>query len=188
MTEFIAQVMERLREAHVVLENGLSVQEVAQVEHDYCFKFSVVHRQFLMTVLPVGPGWWDWRHGNPEVIRRFLKAPIEGVLFDVRKNDFWPSSWGAKPAYRDEQVQVAEARLSTVPQLIPVYSHRYMVSGLDACASPVFSVVQTDVVYYGDNLLDYVAQQFHVGPRNPSEPPHIPFWSDLAMGLEPDQM
>jgi len=30
--------------------------------------------------------------------------------------------------------------------------------------SPVFSVHQTDVIYYGGNLLDYVAHEFKVPP------------------------
>jgi hypothetical protein len=48
-------------------------------------------------------------------------------------------------------------------------------------------VHQTDVIHYGDNLLDYVAREFHEPPPRPAVPgerPHIRFWSDLAEGAD----
>jgi hypothetical protein len=57
--------------------------------------------------------------------------------------------------------------------------------------SPVFSVYQADVVVYGDNLLDYVAQEFGVGPRAPTHEDQqvkIPFWSSLAVGADNDDL
>ena len=34
--------------------------------------------------------------------------------------------------------------------------------------SPVFSVYQTDVIVFGDNLLDYLAHEFNQYPRHPT--------------------
>jgi hypothetical protein len=46
-------------------------------------------------------------------------------------------------------------------------------------------VYQSDVIYYGDNLLDYVAHEFKVSPLEPStDRPRVPFWGDLADGAE----
>lgn len=49
---------------------------------------------------------------------------------------------------------------------------------------PVFSVHQTEAIFYGDNLLDYVAREFRMPPLHPSERTHVPFWSDLSEGAE----
>ena len=50
--------------------------------------------------------------------------------------------------------------------------------------SPVFSVHHTDVIFYSDNLLDYVAHQFGAPPVHPSDRTYVPFWSSLAEGAE----
>lgn len=46
--------------------------------------------------------------------------------------------------------------------------------------SPVFSVHQTDVIYYGPNLVEYLKNEFNVGatPRHSwAIPVQVPFWS-----------
>ena len=51
----------------------------------------------------------------------------------------------------------------------------------------MLSVYQTDVIYYGDNLLDYVAHEFGSPPLHPAGPDgvrRIAFRSDLAVGAE----
>ncbi len=65
-----------------------------------------------------------------------------------------------------------------------MFSHRYLPSGPQFAPSPVFSVHQTDVIFYGDDLLDYVAYEFGAPPRHPSARTHVPFWSNLAEGAE----
>ncbi|MBT8163784.1 MULTISPECIES: hypothetical protein [Arthrobacter] len=39
-----------------------------------------------------------------------------------------------------------------------------------------------------DNLLDYVAQEFHAPPAHPTPRPRIPFRSELADGLGSDEL
>jgi hypothetical protein len=67
--------------------------------------------------------------------------------------------------------------------LVPLRGNRYITVDPLYVPSPVFSVYQTDVIYFGDNLLDYVASEFHLPPPE-SRPARIrvPFWSDLADG------
>jgi hypothetical protein len=66
-----------------------------------------------------------------------------------------------------------------------VFGHRYLPSDPTYVPSPVFSVYQTDVIFYGDKLLDYVAHEFKAPPLHPSnERTYVPFWSDLADGLD----
>lgn len=63
--------------------------------------------------------------------------------------------------------------------------HRYLTADPKYRPSPVFSVYQADVIYYGDDLLDYVAHEFKLPPPHPlPDRAHVPFWSDLAEGAE----
>jgi hypothetical protein len=87
----------------------------------------------------------------------------------------------------NQTVIATRRHLSLVPRLVPLCSHRYLPADPAPVPSPVFSVYQTDVVYYGDNLLDYVAHEFRVPPLHPAEPgqrQRIAFWSDLAEDVD----
>lgn len=85
---------------------------------------------------------------------------------------------------QEDREREARAHLAGVPKLVPVFSDRYLTSTPKYDPSPVFSVHQADVIFYGDNLLDYVAHEFRVPPRHPSDRTYVPFWSDLAEGAE----
>ncbi len=184
MPDLIAEAIQRLRRSGVHLDRGLSTREVAKIEARFGFTFGPEHRSFLRSVLPVGRSWPNWRRDPADELRGRLDWPIEGVIFDVRHNGFWPASWGNRPQETDAWEPEARKHLAEVPKLVPVFSHRYLASDPGVKPSPVFSVHQTDVIYYGDNLLDYVAHEFSVPPFNPSEPTHVPFWSDLATGVD----
>lgn len=182
--DLIAQTIQRLTTAGVRFDRGLSDQEVSRVQNRLGFTFGPEHRQFLQSAVPVGESWPDWRDDPEDELRARLDGPIDGVIFDVHTNDFWPASWGARPDGKDDREREALAHLARVPRLVPVFSHRCLASDPQFAPSPVFSVHQTDVIFYGDNVLDYVAHEFRVPPLHPSERTHVPFWSDLSEGAE----
>lgn len=184
MPDVIAKSVQRLRAAGVRLDRGLSDDEVSQVQSRLAFTFGPGHREFIQSVVPVGKSWPDWRKDSEEELGGRLNLPVEGVVFDVHSNGFWPASWGARPDGQDEREHEARAHLARVPKLVPVYSHRYLASDPQFNPSPVFSVHQADVIFYGDDLLDYVAREFNVPPLHPADRTHVPFWSDLAGGVE----
>jgi hypothetical protein len=185
MPDLVALAIQRLRAGGVRLDQGLSDAEVSRVQDRLRFTFGPEHRDFLQSALPVGDSWPDWRNGSYRELRGRLDGPVAGVIFDVRNSDFWPASWGVRPADKAHREREARARLAGVPRLVPVFAHRYLTADPQFNPSPVFSVHQTDVIYYGDNLLDYVAHEFHVPPLHPSpDRRHVPFWSDLAEGAE----
>lgn len=148
------------------------------------FTFGPEHRQFIQSVVTVGKSWPDWRNGADEDLRGRLNWPVEGTLFDVHNAGFRPTSWGTRPDGTEDRERQARAHLACVPKLVPIYSHRYLTSDARFYPSPVFSVHQTDVIVYGDNLLDYVAHEFHVPPLHPANRTRVPFWSDLAEGAD----
>jgi hypothetical protein len=64
-----------------------------------------------------------------------------------------------------------------IPKLIPIFSHRYVVSGKDA-DYPIISVYQTDIIYYGSNLLEYFKHEFN-HTHNITNVKEIPFWNQI---------
>jgi hypothetical protein len=150
-------------QGRVDIEPGLTEVELDVVEQQYGFEFADDHRSFLAAGLPVGRGWPNWRDGRDEHLRERLAWPVEGVLFDVEHNVFWHSDWGVRPVDLADALAVAREWLATVPQMVPVYSHRYLPAGRDTFGHPILSMYQTDIIVYGLDLVDYIYQEFGAG-------------------------
>ena len=169
---------------------GLTEGEFARVEELYGFEFADDHRSFLAAGLPLDapneqrPRWVDWRAGDPDIIRERLDWPVEGVLYDVEHNDLWPDSWGERPVDTRDALAAARLLLARVPQLVPVYSHRFLPAGRGSFGHPVLSVYQTDIICYGMDLVDYVHQEFGgpgIDQTDARWKPRVtaPFWRDF---------
>ena len=187
MSERVEQSVEFLRSLGVELSAGLSEKELAAVEHTYGFVFSPDHREFLAAAMPVGDDWWNWRTDSAETLRERLEWPTDGVLFDVENNGFWPAEWGVMPTELDEGLTVARARIETWPRLVPLWGHRFMPAAPAGPGAPVFSVWQTDVIFYGDDLLDYLHREFSPNDGWPGvdsdyDEDSLAPWSRFAMG------
>jgi hypothetical protein len=69
-----------------------------------------------------------------------------------------------------------------VPVLIPVFSHRYLLASPCEANNPIFSVYQTDIIIYGNNLPDYLWPEFGCPPppgTQADRPKLIDFWTSL---------
>ncbi|GAB2674769.1 hypothetical protein [Thalassiella azotivora] len=176
------EALKILKAARVTLDKGLDTEELDRVEADFGFAFAPDHRDLLAAALPVGERWVDWRRADLSDISARLLWPQEGVLFDVEHNAFWPGSWGDRPAQLGAALERARERVSTWPRLVPVYGHRYLPAAPAPTGSPVFSVYQTDVIYYGNDLVDYLHHEFGRARAVHSTAAivRIPVWSDLA--------
>lgn len=168
------------------LAKGLSDSEFDDVEGRLDFRFGPDHREMLSEVLPLGERWPNWRDRSDADLRLRLEWPTDGVLFDVENNAFWPMGWGVRPGGLPEALELARERLNEVPQLVPIYSHRYLPALPCEPHSPVLSVYQTDVIYYGADLEDYLAREFGSRSNLPLKvrSVQIAFWSELAEGRE----
>lgn len=123
---------------------------------------------------------YDWRTDGDE-IRQMLRWPLEGLLFDVENNALWWPEWGDRPGTPEARSEVLAQIVGDAPKLIPLISHRYLPAEPHEAGNPVFSVYQSDVIYYGGDLANYLAREFG-DPRPPLSRPtrHIRFWSDLV--------
>ncbi|MFE6051385.1 hypothetical protein ACFQ6N_11540 [Kitasatospora sp. NPDC056446] len=159
LTVEAARDLQRLLPAEIA--PGLDARELDAVEARFGFRFAADHRVFLSAGLPLGQrGWPNWRYGDADVLRVGLSAPVEGVLFDVGHNGFWHPAWGPRPDEVPAAVRLARAALATVPQLVPVYGHRYLPGIAGSWNHPVLSVHQTDMIVYGNDLADYLGHEF----------------------------
>jgi hypothetical protein len=123
----------------------------------------------------------DWN--DEAAIRNMLAWPFEGLLFDVEHNLLWWPEWGERPEDPTARAEVLREVVARAPKLIPLFSHRYLPETPSESGNPVFSVYQSDVIYYGSDLRDYFVREF----KNLDEPLSRPikwieFWSDLAEG------
>jgi hypothetical protein len=73
--------------------------------------------------------------------------------------------------------------LAQVPTMVPGYGHRYLPAEPGTFGHPALSMWQTDIIYYGLDIADYIDQEF--GRNGPSEQAREPratveFWRDLV--------
>nr|WP_246002456.1 hypothetical protein [Allorhizocola rhizosphaerae] len=193
------EAMRRLRLRSVcAIDPGLTDAEFDEIEQEFGFRFADDHRSFLAAGLPVNtrpeprePGvfyahaepWPDWRRADRDQLRAALNWPIEGVLFDVEHNRFWYESWGSRPQDMVEAVVTATRMLVQVSPMVPVYGHRYLPAGRGLSGHPALSMWQTDIIYYGLNLADYIDREFGrrgLGEGSWQPQATVEFWRDLV--------
>lgn len=124
---------------------------------------------------------YDWTRDD-QAIREMLAWPFEGLWFDVEHANLWWPEWGDKPADAKDRQAVLRRVVDSAPKLIPILSHRYLPEEPQEAGNPVFSVYQSDVIYYGANLEDYFAREFNGWNSRPwpNEIKRIRFWSTMV--------
>ena len=157
---------------------GLADAEIARAEEKYEFQFPTDLREFLQTALPHGSPFPNWRSIEDPRISEMVRLPLDGILFDVERNDFWLPEWGPRPVRIEDARALVEEHVSKAPRLIPIFAHRMMPDRPDRSGNPVLSVHQTDIICYGFDLDDYLRHEFGLPGRKPwpSKVRPIDFW------------
>lgn len=88
-------------------------------------------------------------------------------MFDIEHNGFWLPEWGSRPETLEDAKKIASDLISAAPKLVPICMHRMIPDEPREAGNPVFSVHQTDIIYYGFDLLDYLRHEFKLGDREP---------------------
>jgi hypothetical protein len=185
--EFLIQ---SLKAKGVQFEAGLTDNEFSQIESLFQIKFPPDLLLFLQLELPISTKFVNWRKAlsssiEKNIIHERLDGPLEGILFDIEHNNFWFDSWGAKPEKYEDQVKIATRYYHEYPKLIPIFAHRYIPDRPNKMENPVFSVHQTDIIYYGYNLATYLSNEFAFplpAALTTVEHPdlNIEFWSSIT--------
>lgn len=164
-----------------MLALGLSGQELAGVEKRFCITFPPDLRRLLSVALPLGDGWPDWRNGDHDDLAQRLAWPVEGILLNVEQGEFWHRAWPPRPAARAAAVALARVELAKVPALVPLRAYRYLPADPPLPGNPVLSVHETDIIYYGGDLLGWFRCEAE-GWTPVRNPRRVHFWSDLVEG------
>lgn len=172
----------------IEFDKGLNKGEFEELENKFSVKFPEDYKIFLDKGLPISNGFINWREGLKsneaaiEIINK-LNWPLDGLLYDVQHNNYWDDKWGQKPNTFDEAKEIIKREFCKIPKLIPVYGHRYIPMEPNEIGNPIFSLYQMDVIIYGNNLVDYFANEFKFELPNEfkrnDKPKFIRFWSEI---------
>lgn len=160
----------KLKNKGIVFDRGFSTEEIKEIEKRYKINFPMELMQFYSIGLPVSDGFYDWRNddeNNVSRIKEALAMPLQGLLFDLEYSNFWCDDFGEKPENIEEARDVLTEHYKRAPQMIPIYSHRYMPFLPNVTNIPIFSIMQSDIIYYGADLVSYLEIEF--GFRQHSE-------------------
>lgn len=182
----IHTLIDRLKTKGVEFSLPLTPAEIQQAQKRYGLSFAPDWVDLLRVAMPISSGFYDWRNEDPSYIRNIQARQewlLDGILFDVQTNDFWLPQWGEQPAQQKQALQIVRTHFAQAPKLFPIYGHRFMSSLPTEHGTPVFSVMQTDIIYYGVDLWSYLEIEFGLrdfDQQNWKAIKHIPFWSDFC--------
>jgi hypothetical protein len=164
---------------------GYSQSELEDIQDRWKLRFPPDLLELMQEQRPLRAGGFDWITTSAEEIKRVIYWPFEGLLFDIKENDLWWPEWGERPISEADQAARLSEILAKAPKLIPLYGHRYLPETPKERGNPVFSVYQSDVIYYGADLADWIDHEdggWKVGQGiDPMKPPkEIPFWSEVV--------
>ena len=180
------EIIKELASQGVLFSKGLDEQEFSKIENFYDIRFPPDLKDFLRTALPISKEFYNWRdfsENNVNSIKDRLNWPLEGIIFDIEHNNFWYDEWGPKPGNQLESIELCRKEMDKVPKLIPIYGHRYISSEPEERGNLVFSVYQTDIIYYGEDLLSYLKIEFNMKRREEidyTKVKYIRFWSEIT--------
>lgn len=189
----------------IELRPGLTDAEIGSLDERFGLRFPPDLRSLLQYMLPIRgdefPNWRDDPAGELETDREWLlrgnwgdidpaeepyfvlnDAGVSELVTPTFKPRLWQPDWGPAPQGTDTAYTVVSEQFARAPRLIRVFSHRFLPDRPLAAGNPVFSIVQTDIIPYGNDLADYFAHEFGV-PRPAwaaKTTREIAFWSDLV--------
>ena len=175
--------LDLLESKGIKFENGLTADEMFQIERIYDIKFPKSLKEFLTAALPISKGFYNWRDTSEENVN-FIKQLIERPKMNIKNMAeyvCWSDEWGEEPSDKNITIEKVIEKLNWAPKLIPIYAHRYMPMNSDN-NPPIISVHNIDIIYYGENLEDYFNIEFGNKTQNDLNYQNIKsiqFWSDI---------
>lgn len=157
---------------------GLKAEEIDAIEEKYDIKFTPEHRVFLSilhtldrkltyeekvsfeedaeVIVEEYSFFYNWQEDEVEIADK-LNWPYRTILQDVQgRNGVWLKSWGPRPSSEEEKTAIFSAWLDKAPKLLPIFSHRFVVSDTTLVDRPILSVWGSDIIVYGWNLRHYL--------------------------------
>lgn len=177
------QLINKLKSKGIEFEIGLSNDEIKRIEEIFNIEFPKELKELYKIALPISKGFYNWRNFNDEnikFIKEAIKRPIKDI-YELADGVYWCEKWGEEPNNELEKVEIIRSLLKKAPKLIPIYAHRYMPQ-VNRINTPIFSIHDTDIICYGENLTSYLEIEFGTEKQidiDYEKITYIPFWSDL---------
>ncbi len=172
-----------LQKHGVVFDTGLTDEEIKEIERLYGITIPESVVELYSEAIPVSEGFYNWRDmscTNVEYIKNIMNIPSKNLLRAIDDID-WNNDWGDEPANIVVRRETIQKKIQKAPTLMPVYSHRY-VPIIDVNPQPVLSIVGDDIIYYGENIIQYLQIEFGLIEYETIDYKRvkkIPFWSDF---------
>ena len=168
---------------------GLLPREIAAIESELGFRLPEDFAYLLQNIRDPGGVLFPWSNFIKQEYDKTIAWILHGVEFDIEQSDVWMRRWGERPVELSAALDTARRDFATWPKLLPVYGHRFLAAEPFRCGNPVFSIMQTDIIYYGADLAHYLVNEFvdqdwalHVEAQKIQR---IEVWSDFAESREP---
>lgn len=128
------------------------------------------------------PGFYDWKDGLRE-IEAARDNVLEGLVFDVEHNGLWLDELGEKPPEPGARREALAAAVAAAPRLLPLFEHRALVAQPPRVGNPVLSIMQSDLIIYGEDLRAYLLNELGAMIGVEREPvtraPELEFWGQF---------
>ena len=176
-------IISKLKDRGVKFDKGISIQEINDIEKYYDVLFPFELKKLYSINLPISKGFYNWRDSseeNKKQIKKALELPLQGLLTDLENGYFWCEKWGNQPSDVKDAKNILFRKYHEAPKLLPIFSHRYMPSIPQESHIPIFSIMQSDIIYYGKDIISYLEIEFKIKkPNSNMTGKYINFWSDL---------
>lgn len=189
LTEFLYWVKERTEKLWSVDDEncpkgfydarwqGLSEEQIDQVERKYKVSFTPEHREFLKILHTIDKKeiveyedegeliteerdfFYNWLADEKEV-KEIIKGSYKWMKHDVNeKSQVWLNSWGIKPASLEKRIEVFEEWFSHVPALLPLTGLQYVISDENLKWKPIISMGSSDIIVMGWDFRTYLLNE-----------------------------
>jgi hypothetical protein len=139
---------------------GLSTGQIASIEGQLGFRLPDDFAYLFSNLQDPGGVFFPWLEFDKRKYDEKIEWVLHGVEFDIEKNNLWLDRWGSKPDELSAALNAARKDFETWPKLLPIYGHRFLAAEPCCEGNPVFSIMQTDIIYYGANLAHYLLNEF----------------------------
>ncbi len=98
---------------------------------------------------------------DKEEIKKAFNWPYKTIYKDIiGANKVWLKSWGnVRPKSDSDKEKIFSEWFQKAPKLIPITSHRSVVSDLTSEEKPVLSIWGSDIIVYGWNMRHYLLNE-----------------------------
>lgn len=166
-------------------EGGMSENKILDVQKQLGFLLPKDFKCLLQNVQDPNGDMFDWNHFSKKRYDDLIEWVWKGIEFDISENCFWlENRWGSRPESMEDRFKIGRKDFETWPKLLPLFGHRFLPATPCLSDNPVFSIMQTDIIYYGSNLANYLINELMPagGQATPSREAFrkIDVWSQIT--------